>query len=139
MMNRNRWSMWVAVAALCASLGIGSSALAQTRGRAGGVAPAAARVGAEPAQGATGTLNLNSASAEELERLPGVGPAKAAAILALRQRMGRFQHVEDVLRVRGIGRATFRRLRPMLTLQGATTPTEARHARSRADDADVGR
>ena len=136
MKKDNRWCLGLAVAALCAALGTGAGALAQTRGHAAGGAPAAAaRAGtAAPAQAASGAVNLNSASAEELERLPGVGPAKAAAILALRQRMGRFQRVEDVLRVRGIGRATFRRLRPMLTLQGPTTLTETPRVRQRADD-----
>ena len=53
---------------------------------------------------------------EELRRLPGVGPKRAEAIVALRQRMGRFQRVEDLLRVKGIGRATLRKWRPLLRL-----------------------
>lgn len=137
MTKNSGWSMWLAVAALCATLGLGTDALAQTRGQRGSGTPAAARVAPAAAQQAAGAVNLNSASSEELERLPGVGPAKAAAILALRQRMGRFQRVEDVLRVRGIGRATFRRLRPMLTLQGPTTLTEAQPTRARAQSAEV--
>ena len=64
----------------------------------------------------TQVLDLNSATAAELEELPGIGPAKAQAIVALRNRLGRFGRVEDLMRVRGIGRATFRRLRPLLTL-----------------------
>ncbi|HKU44905.1 MAG TPA: ComEA family DNA-binding protein [Polyangiales bacterium] len=68
-----------------------------------------------------GVVNLNSASAEELERLPGVGPSRARAILELRQRLAGFKRIEDLLRVKGIGRATFRKLRPLLTLDGPTT------------------
>ena len=68
-----------------------------------------------------GVVNLNTATQGDLERLPGVGPAKASAILALRERRGRFRRIEEVMLVRGIGRATFRRLRPMLTLEGETT------------------
>lgn len=68
-----------------------------------------------------GVVNINTASAEELERLPGVGPARAAAIVRLRERVRRFQHAEDLLRVRGIGRVGFRRMRPYLALDGATT------------------
>ncbi len=59
---------------------------------------------------------LNHAGVEELRRLPGVGPKRAEAIVALRQRMGRFQRVEDLLRVKGIGRTTLRRWRPLLRL-----------------------
>jgi len=68
-----------------------------------------------------GVVNINTASTDELQRLPGVGPSKARAIIDLRQRAGRFRRTEDILRVRGIGRATYRRLRPMLTIEGATT------------------
>lgn len=68
-----------------------------------------------------GVVNLNTATAEELERLPGIGPARARAILALRASLTRFLRLEQLLRVKGIGRATFRKLRPMLTLSGPTT------------------
>jgi competence ComEA-like helix-hairpin-helix protein len=73
----------------------------------------------------SGVVNLNDADAEQLERLPGIGPSRARAILELRARLKRFTRVEDVLRVKGIGRATFRKLRPMLTLQGPTTLSRA--------------
>ncbi|MET0390453.1 MAG: helix-hairpin-helix domain-containing protein [Polyangiales bacterium] len=67
-----------------------------------------------------GVVNINSASAEELERLPGIGPTRARAILALRARLTRFTRLEELLRVKGIGRATFRKLRPYLALDGPT-------------------
>jgi len=70
---------------------------------------------------ASGVVNLNSATEEELVRLPGIGPAKAQAILRMREQRGPFKKVEDVMQVRGIGRKTFRKLQPMLTLQGRTT------------------
>jgi competence protein ComEA len=78
--------------------------------------PSAAISGSEP-----GVVNLNTANEAELERLPGVGPTRARAIVALRTRLARFTHVEQLLRVKGIGRATFRKLRPLVALQGATT------------------
>lgn len=59
---------------------------------------------------------VNLASAEELRRLPGVGPKRAEAMVMLRQRMGRFQRVEDLLRVKGVGRTTLRKWRPLLRL-----------------------
>lgn len=73
------------------------------------------------AAAATGVVNLNTATEEELIRLPGIGPAKAQAILRMREQRGEFKKVEDVLRVRGIGRKTFRKLQPMLALEGQTT------------------
>ncbi|MBC7173034.1 MAG: ComEA family DNA-binding protein [Polyangiaceae bacterium] len=68
----------------------------------------------------TGVVNLNTATAEELVRLPGVGPSRAEAILAARQRHP-FRRVQEIMRVKGIGRATFRRLEPMITVDGPTT------------------
>jgi len=73
-----------------------------------------------------GVVNLNTATAAELERLPRIGPARSQAILALRAKVTRFSKVEQLLRVKGIGRATFRKLRPMLALEGPTTLTERR-------------
>jgi competence protein ComEA len=60
---------------------------------------------------------LNTATADDLRRLPGIGAKRADAILALRGRIGRFHAVEDLLKVRGIGRATLRRLRPLVRLE----------------------
>jgi competence protein ComEA len=70
---------------------------------------------------AAGVVNINTASAEELQRLPSIGPSRARAILELRAKLSRFQRVDQLMRVKGIGRATFRKLRPLLALQGATT------------------
>jgi competence protein ComEA len=59
-------------------------------------------------------LDLNHASAEELQALPGIGPALAARILESRARDGPFRTPEDLLRVRGIGPATLARLRDLV-------------------------
>jgi competence protein ComEA len=78
---------------------------------------------------APGVVNLNTASAAELERLPRIGPSRAQAILALRAKLTRFSKIEQLLRVKGIGRATFRKLRPLLTLNGPTTLHDKQRAR----------
>ncbi|MFO0604439.1 MAG: ComEA family DNA-binding protein [Polyangiales bacterium] len=78
-----------------------------------------------------GAVNLNTATAEELTRVPGIGPARADAIVRLRERVRAFRHVDDILRVRGIGRVTIRGMRPYLTLTGPTT-LQNRPGRSRA-------
>jgi competence protein ComEA len=69
---------------------------------------------------ATEPVYINHASVDELRRLPGVGPKRAEAILALRQRVGRFQRVEDLLRVKGIGRGAVKKWRPLVRLDAPT-------------------
>lgn len=61
-------------------------------------------------------VDLNRATAEELMRLPGVGPVLADRIVRSRESQGRFNRVDDLRRVRGIGPATLERLRPLLTV-----------------------
>jgi competence protein ComEA len=65
---------------------------------------------------ADGRVILNAASEAELTKLPGIGPSRARAILALRQRLTKFRAVEDLLRIKGIGRKMLRRLRPNVVL-----------------------
>jgi competence protein ComEA len=63
-------------------------------------------------------VDLNAATANDLRRLPGVGAKRADAILALRARLpgARFRQIEDLLKVKGIGRAMLRRLHPLVRL-----------------------
>lgn len=81
---------------------------------AGGVA-AEALAGSAPTQPA-GPLDLNAATAAELEALPGVGPALAAAIVEDRQRNGPFASVEELDRVSGIGPAKLAALLDQVTV-----------------------
>lgn len=59
-------------------------------------------------------LDLNTATAAQLEQLPGVGPSTARSILQERERKGRFDSVEDLLDVRGIGEAKLSEIRPLV-------------------------
>ena len=61
-------------------------------------------------------VDINTADAVALDSLPGLGPAKAAAILAHRDANGPFQSVEDLLDVRGIGDAKLEQIRPLVTV-----------------------
>lgn len=56
-------------------------------------------------------VNINTASAEELKALPGIGPAKAAAIVEYRKANGAFKAVEDLKKVKGIGEGIFAKLK----------------------------
>jgi competence protein ComEA len=61
-------------------------------------------------------LNLNTATQQQLEKLPGIGPAVAQRILEHRQKNGPFKKVEDLMNVQGIGEKTFLRLKPLVTV-----------------------
>jgi competence protein ComEA len=67
---------------------------------------------------------LNTATTDDLRRLPGIGEKRASAILTLRTRLGRFRTVEDLLKVKGLGRATLRRLRPLLRVDAPSQTTQ---------------
>lgn len=74
---------------------------------------------------ADGKVILNVASAETLDTLPGIGSSRALAIVALREKLGRFKRIEDLLRVRGIGRRSLDKLRPLVVLDAAPPATGA--------------
>lgn len=61
-------------------------------------------------------LSINTASARDLELLPGIGPALARAIVAYRRRCGRIESLQELRAVRGIGRRRMEALRPWLCL-----------------------
>lgn len=63
-------------------------------------------------------ININTASSEELDRLPGIGPAKAGEIIAYREANGPFLTVEDVQLVPGIGPALFEQIKDRITVAG---------------------
>lgn len=71
-----------------------------------------------PATGSrkAGPLNLNTATREQLEALPGIGPETAAKIMAYRQENGKFHQAEDLMNVPGIGPGRFARLKPLVTV-----------------------
>lgn len=83
--------------------------------RPGEPAPAVSGGGAG-VQTSSGPLDLNTATLEQLEELPGVGPATAQAILDEREQRGRFGSVEELLDVRGIGPAKLDQIRDLVTV-----------------------
>ena len=73
-----------------------------------------------------GTININTADAAQLTMLPGIGPKTAESIVAYRNSAGPFSTVDDMVKVKGIGRKTLDAIRPFLSLEGETTLSKAR-------------
>lgn len=95
--------------------GSGASGVSGDSGASG--ANAAPKAPENPTPLAEQLLNINTASAAQLELLPGIGPALAQRIIADRAERGPFLSVDDLDRVRGIGPRTLERLRPLIRVQ----------------------
>jgi len=109
-MRRLIWSVMVALA-LCAGP-VWMEAAQNASASAGQPAPSE-------------LIDLNQASAVQLESLPGVGEVTAARIIEYRQENGGFKKIEELMNVRGIGERSFLRLRPLVTV-GTTPKPDAR-------------
>lgn len=70
-------------------------------------------------QCAVAAVNINTASQAELEKLTGIGPTKARAIVEDRAKHGVFKTIDEIKRVKGIGDATFEKLKADITVTGA--------------------
>lgn len=90
------------------------------------LSPAIALAGPRPLPAAMvappleGELNVNTATAEQWDLLPGIGPTTASRILAFVKKK-QLSHASQLMRVKGIGRKTYDRIRPFLVLAGDTT------------------
>jgi len=67
-------------------------------------------------------VNLNTATSEELQQVPGIGPATAEKILQMRKSYGAFKSVDDLLAIRGIGKKRLDKMRKYLTVGKPRTP-----------------
>ncbi|MGH2581528.1 MAG: ComEA family DNA-binding protein [Anaerolineales bacterium] len=132
---------WIAYGVVC---GLGASGLvlllsSRPRGKPIELVPAATIVfrevisdplpsptpTSEPTPTVAFPININTATIEELQNLPNVGPVLASAIVNYRDSHGPFTEVEQLMNVSGVGQRTFDGLQPLITLGeiGNATPT----------------
>ena len=104
---------------LAAKVADGQRILVVTAGAPGGAAdPTTAGGVTDPSTGGSdgAPINLNTATTEDLDTLPGIGPTLAAAILRERERRGGFTSVDQLRDVRGIGEKRFADLHDLVTV-----------------------
>jgi competence protein ComEA len=99
------------VLAICGTLSFASPTFAIPTQQA---APAAAAAPSKPA------INLNSATVEQLETLPGIGRKTAERIIEFRTKSGGFKRIEDLMNVKGIGEKSFLKLKPLVAVPAKT-------------------
>jgi competence protein ComEA len=87
-------------------------------------AKASPRAGAAAKPASSAVVNLNSASAADLEALPGIGAKTAARIVEYRQKNGPFKKVEELMNVRGVGEKNFLKLKAQITVAAAKATDE---------------
>lgn len=112
--------VWGLLAVLCVAV-LTSSSEAQEKAAPGKAVPGKAVPGKAVSTGTEAAssespLNVNNASAEQLEALPGIGASMAARIIEYRQKHGPFKRLEDLMNVRGIGEKNFQKLKPLITI-----------------------
>lgn len=82
----------------------------------------------------TGTVNINTATVQELSMLPGVGKSKAEAIVAFRQ-TSPFKSPSDITKVKGMGKKIFERIQQYVTIEGPTTAKLVKEQSQQANNA----
>jgi competence protein ComEA len=83
-------------------------------------------VAADAKAAPSGKINLNTASAEQLSEVPGVGPKLAARIVEHRQKEGSFRSVAELLNVKGVGEKNLAKIQGYLSVGDAARPAPAK-------------
>lgn len=102
---------------LLITAGVSSTAFAATPTQTQTVTPATQSTSQAIQQPAIATVNVNTATVEQLSTLKGIGPAKAKAIVQFREEYGTFNSLDDLASVKGIGSKTIEKNRLLATAQ----------------------
>ena len=62
------------------------------------------------------SININSASEKELQKLPQIGPSKAKLIIEYRKANGKFNNIDELIKIKGIGQKTLEKLKPFIII-----------------------
>ena len=108
-MRRFMFALVILVAILIAGPSASSAPAAQAPQAKAGSSSKARATAANP-------VNLNSASAAQLQTLPGIGASAAQRIVEYRQKNGSFKKIEELMNVKGIGEKSFLKLKPLITV-----------------------
>ena len=76
-------------------------------------------------------ININTASSQQLQSLPHIGAVKAQAIIDYRNAHGPFRSTKDIMRVKGIGKATYEKLQNDISVSGVTVSSNIPDAKYR--------
>jgi competence protein ComEA len=98
--------------------------LAVLAGSAAAQQPAPASKAETRASKPATVVNINTATAAELQELPGVGAKTAARIVDYRTKKGPFRKIEELMNVQGVGEKSFLKLRPQLTVGAPSSPAQ---------------
>jgi competence protein ComEA len=77
-------------------------------------------------------ININTATSEQLQEVPGIGPATAEKILQMRKSYGAFKSVDDLLSIKGIGKKRLDKMRKYLTVGKPAAPVKTGSANASA-------
>ena len=124
-MMKDRKTLWIfLIPLLLYLLGVGAYLLSERLGRAPEPSIQQIREGADLWRAEDHPVDLNSAGAEDLMVLPGIGEVKAGRILQYRLEVGGFSSVEELLRIEGIGLKELKQLRPYVCVHESEFESE---------------
>ena len=110
--------LWLFITAVCIAAAVSVTAAFKTPASAATIALAPMTASAAPTADAGPLVDINTATAQELDALPGVGEKLAAAIIEYREKNGVFRAPEDIMNVPGIGSGKYEKMKDRLTVSG---------------------
>lgn len=125
-LTRGELTVWLLVVLGIPALFLAMRAAPAAPSQSVRVVPASAPSASFSALDSPARLNPNTASAKELELLPGIGPKRAAAIVKHREEHGPFRSAQDLAAIKGLSPALAERLAPLLSFESSPQPSAAR-------------